>query len=103
MKLRLVTMLLLLSVLLGCFTGCGGTPEETTTPNENGGEEQTPIEKKDQLVIAENGECKYRIVYPIKSSNTTVQAEAEALATLIEDVTGAKPTVTHDSNKETEY
>ena len=103
MKLRLITMLLLLSVLLGCFTGCGGTPEEPTTPNENGGEEQTPIEKKDQLVIAENGECKYRIVYPIKSSNTTVQAEAEALATLIEDVTGAKPTVTHDSNKETEY
>ena len=102
MKVRLISLILLLSMLLGCLVGCGGEPEETTTADQGGGEEQTPPEQTDKLVIAENGESKYKIVYPIQSG-TTVQAEAENLATLIEDVTGAELTVMHDSMSEAEY
>ena len=100
MKVRLIATLLLISVLLGCLVGCGGTPEETTTTASGGGEQTPP--KTDQLVIAEDGKSEYKIVYPIQSGNI-VQAEAENLATLIEDVTGTKMTVMHDSMSEAEH
>ncbi len=98
MKVKLISVLLLLSVLLGCFVGCGGEPEETTTPPADSGE--TP--QTDKIVIAEDGKTQYKIVYPI-GAGTTVQASAEELASLIEDTTGVAPEVMHDSKSETEY
>ena len=102
MKVKLIAVLLLLSVLLGCFVGCGGEPEETTTTTAGGDPTpETPQADDDKIVLAADGKSEYTIVYPLKSG-TTVQAQAELISSTIEDATGVEIKVAHDSKPATE-
>ncbi len=109
MKLKLIATFLLLATLLTAFAGCGAGIADAGAQKEDNPAEIVTGETSalasapsKRLMLAENGASKFQIVYPI-SSGTALQTFAEKIATAIEDATGVKIPVVHDSKPEKDY
>ncbi|MBQ8415722.1 MAG: glycoside hydrolase family 31 protein [Clostridia bacterium] len=104
MKLKLLSMLLLLATVLGLF-GCAGGGGDTTPTTDGGGEttsEDDLIEDlpSDLLFFAKDDATEYQIVYPM--NNYTRETQAKSIAAAILDATGVEIPVVHDSKPEKE-
>ncbi len=103
MKIRLISLVLLLVMIAACFIGCNTGNGETTakkpaasTPND----EKVP---EGIMALVEKNASKYQIVYPL-AAEASAQMVAEQLSELIMQKTGVKiPVVKDQGAKETEY
>ncbi len=100
MKIKLLSILLVLATLLSCFVGCSPEQDTSGTGNEPSGDTQPGAEGL--LEIANKDKAIFSIVYPIGASEKMV-AQAESIRDLIKTYTGTSVKVAHDSEKASEH
>ena len=101
MKKRLLSALLILTMLASVLVGCAQEPETTTVPTEDS-QKPNPEENQNLLKLIDGGESQYKIVYPMKDK--VAEEQARLLAEEISSKLGVDLKVVHDSQgKADEY